>query len=783
MTSEVDKLQLQGRLLAKLGDYAGATNVFCKVVELRPDDWACFQRYLGGLLEDGRFFTKMSGAVHPYTKQQNLSLSEEVFDSRISNAVTLVEKLMAKHEQSIPRCLYLAKVEIGRIKLLFGRGDADVIVEDLVQYFMRFGHFGCLMSEITMLVEVLDHDRKSLLLKKLLECCDASNNLPIKALGQSISILKLRDMIDDNMQTLSIEDLKDQASQVIEKFLNATDAEGNKYRNDLLGVASKTLIKLFQRTGDLGYLIESTMLLEFGLLIRGNVDMYKFVLMRVYSCWNSLPLAFECYKYVDMKKAFLSSISQYIVSQIIIAVLWPEMDDFIGAFMKFMDDELKESADRTFLAYYSRNYSHALRFVQNSDKLLHSVLYSMLRIEVPILQLKKNSNNIEVLKEKLEITEWGVACLGVATGIISKPMATSQDLKRHPCWTPTNSKKIMLGLFEGASHFPRESRDNCDSELEAHFHKTLLLRSLIPRLLYLSLRSASESIEDIIEVDELVLNSNLSTELKTLLERFARTLEFPFLNAVELILGVSISQKSFEELEPDVSLWMSFAVFLNGWNMQSHEIRISSTEPSTLSTWHLVNSLLKKSVEEKIKSASPITTSPGYPLLILIQLVTEPLTWQAVILQSCVASILDSGVLQSSEKNSFSKLLLLFELQNSIKSLKETLAMVAKWLSEQITESGDAKLALLSMLETAAADETIAGPGKTFQTLRSRILKQVDDEAVQSWTGSEVIEELVTGQVRTLSEFLFFCESKIMMLDKLNASLLNPPTDDDDDEI
>lgn len=60
------------------------------------------------------------------------------FDSRISDAVNFIQKLMAEATNNSERCPHLAHLEIERRKLLFGKGDAEKVVDDLMQYFIRY---------------------------------------------------------------------------------------------------------------------------------------------------------------------------------------------------------------------------------------------------------------------------------------------------------------------------------------------------------------------------------------------------------------------------------------------------------------------------------------------------------------------------------------------------------------------------------------------------------------------------------------------------------------------
>ncbi|KAL6499844.1 hypothetical protein OROGR_027754 [Orobanche gracilis] len=131
-----------GRLLAKAGDYAAAADLFQKVLELCPDDWECFLQYIACLLEDSSIFIKDTDPINTmkYLECRNLHISEELFDSRMSDAVNFIRELMGEGNNNSERCLYWAHLEIERLKILFGKGDSDNVVEYLMQYFVRFGH-------------------------------------------------------------------------------------------------------------------------------------------------------------------------------------------------------------------------------------------------------------------------------------------------------------------------------------------------------------------------------------------------------------------------------------------------------------------------------------------------------------------------------------------------------------------------------------------------------------------------------------------------------------------
>lgn len=519
------------------------------------------------------------------------------------------------------------------------------------------------------------------------------------------------------------------------------------------------------------------MILEFGLAIRRYVWQYKILLVHLYSYWSSLPLAYERYKSLDVKNILLETVSPHILPQMVASPLWADLSDLLREYLKFMDDHFRESADLTFLAYRHRNYSKVIEFVQFKERLQRSSHYLMAKIEAPILQLKQNSNNIDEVECILESLRCGTHPLELSNEIRSKSLTFNEDLKLRPWWTPTSDKNYLLGPFEGVSSCPRENTHNQIKQTEENVVKTVEKRSLLPRMIYLSIYSASESVKENLEANGALVDSKLSLELKILLERYTKILDFSFQDAVELVLGFSSGQKPFEAPSPDLIDWMNFAVFLNAWNLNSHEIKFSDTDPSSTSTWNLVNIMFRKYVTETIRCTGPVVSSPGSHLPFLVQLVTEPLAWHVLIIHSCIRSLHPSG--RKKKKGGSvdqSNTQLLHEMQNSIQSLCDTIEMVTRWLKEQLNTPDDEKVEALfsSILRNGRND----GPGKVFNILESSssLVKDVEVgarilEAVQSWSPAGVVRNIITGQRSLLSDFLKLCELKLKSLQTVRLQL------------
>lgn len=82
------------------------------------------------------------------------------------------------------------------------------------------------------------------------------------------------------------------------------------------------------------------------------------------------------------------------------------------------------------------------------------------------------------------------------------------------------------------------------TEREANVRSIIERKSLLPRMIYLSIQSASTSLKENLEVNGSDLK--IPSELKVLLERYAKMLGYSFADAIEVVLGVSSGLKSFE---------------------------------------------------------------------------------------------------------------------------------------------------------------------------------------------------------------------------------------------
>ncbi|TYJ33619.1 hypothetical protein E1A91_A05G115500v1 [Gossypium mustelinum] len=776
---EVDKLRIQGKLLARAGDYAAAANVYQKILELCGDDWEAFLHYLGCLFEDESSWASetINSPINPpkYVECKLTHLTDEVFNSCVENASAFVQKLQAEASNDSLRNPCLAHLEIERRKCLFRKNNDDNLVEALLQYYSRFGHLACFTSDVEAFLQVLPPEKKMEFLDKLMKNSNSLSVVPTRALGQSITLLKTQELIG-NMFNLSVAELEGSAVQMAELYCTSLplskdlDPQESMHGEELLSIVCNVLVQLFWRTRDLGYFIEAIMVLEFGLTIRRYTFQYKILLLHLYSYFGALPLAYERYKSLDVKNILMETVSHHILPQMLASPLWADLSNLLKDYLKFMDDHFRESADLTFLAYRHRNYSKVIEFVQFKERLQHSNQYLVARVEAPILQLKQGADNIEEEESILESLKCGADFIELSNEIGSKSLTFNEDFQSRPWWTPTTEKNYLLGPFEGISYCPKE---NLTKEREENVRGFIERKSLLPRMIYLSIQSASVLYKDNSEINNSLADPKISTELKVLLERYAKMLGFSLNDAIDVVVGVSRGLKSYEVFGSDVIDWLNFAVFFNAWSLNSHDSGRQGGE-RTPGSWHVVNSLLENYILGKLRSMGPLIQSPQGDLPILVKLVTEPLAWHGLVIQACVRTCLPSGKKKKKSGSTDQSISLLSNaVRDAIQSLCSVLEEVAKWSQDQIKSPEDNKIDLL-----VSSLKRNGGAGKVFNILETLASSPNETElgdrisqALRSWSPVDVGRKIVTGQCRVLSEFWRICESKIKSLKTLKQQI------------
>ncbi|XP_021720964.1 N-terminal acetyltransferase B complex auxiliary subunit NAA25-like isoform X1 [Chenopodium quinoa] len=778
---EVDRLRLQGRLLAQSGDNAAAASTFQKILEMCPDDWECFLHYLGCLLEDDQSWCNgvtSEPRCPPGSVNKLPHITDDVFNSRIQDASAFVRKLETDASDDSKRGPSLAYLEIERRKLLHGIGAKEKLIDALVLYFSRFGYLACFCSDVEVFLDILTSDEKMDLLEKLKESSVSTSMVPTKSLGLAISLQKLQLQIgityklpDAELESLAVKMINMYRENLpLSKDL---DPQESMHGEDLLHMASNILVQLYWRTGKLGYLLETVMMLELGLSIRRFVSQYKIILLHLYSHLGALPVAYEWFRTLDVKNILLESVSHQIMPQLLLSPLWEDLNDLLKDYLKFMDDHLRESADLTFLAYRHRNYSKVIEFVRFKERLQHSNQYLIARLESSILKLKEKANNIEEEEGVFESLKCGTQALELASDTLCQSLTFNEELQLRPWWTPTPKKDYLLGPFEELKH-PMENLDHC-REWETNVRENVERRSLLPRMIYLSVQCVSTSSKESIDVNGSVSDSTFSLEIKSLLERYVKILGCSVDEAFKVVFDVAEGQRPLEALGSDLIDWVNFAVFLNAWNLSSHESVLPIAEGST-SLWHLVNSLLQKCILQKVKITGPKVCSPGGDLPVLVQLIAEPVAWHCLVLQSYVRSSIPCGKKKKKiGPTDGSTSVLSQTIRDSVLSLHSIIEVVVKWLKEEVNKTEDEAVDHMLSSLTSDPDE---GPGKVYRALKE-LLSTVDEgelgdrifQGIRSWSPTDVARKTFKGQHKMMLTLLQICDSKLKLLETVKQQI------------
>ena len=190
----------------------------------------------------------------------------------------------------------------------------------------------------------------------------------------------------------------------------------------------------------------------------------------------------------------------------------------------------------------------------------------------------------------------------------------------------------------------------------------------------------------------------------------------------------------------------------------------------------MVDSLVKTCITEQLMRAQPVLTSPGSNLPVLVQLVTESLSWHILVIQSCVRSMLPQGKRKKKGNAMYqSKLPQVQAICTSVECLISAIQEVCRWLEGQVNRPEDQNLdALLSHVQKSEHEE---GPGHVIHILEGNAsasnseLGERISGALQSWSSAGVLRNVVRAQSSLLYEFHRTCESKLRLLETLKQSI------------
>lgn len=785
MGREEDKLRTQGRLLTQACNYVSASEIYQKVLESCPDDWESFLHYLGCLLERDVNLPKPATGEHTCSScsvdsimLNKTSLSEELVESRLASALSFVQKLQKNDSGDCVRGPHLAIIEIERQRRLTGNTTDRKFMVALGDYFHRFGHLSCSSSDVEIYLHMLSNDEITELLDTISRSFDASS-VSVKALGLTITTFKVQELLGTFLSK-STTDLQRIAKGMVETFCKNLplsrdlDPQESMHGEELLSMASSILVQLFWRTRKLGYLLEAILVLEFGLTVRKHVWQYKITLVHLYSYLGALPLAHRWYVSLEVKNILLESVSHHILPQMLSSPFLQQTASLVKDYLKFMDDHLKESADLTCLAYRHRTYSKVIEFVQFKNRLQRSMQYLAVKSDSVILSLKQNSESLEEVESILENVNHGEGLVDLSNEDNMKHLTFNEDLEARPWWTPTTSVNFLSEPIDEGSTPACFRAKVCklkSSEKDGPKMRDTERKSLVPRLVYLSMHGCVSSLRES-EPNGAVSDITVG-EMKTLLEKYTRSIGYSMDDALSMILGFSSGKKSVKDFAPDIVSWMSFAVFINAMNLWSNESVIPRTDESSPNSWQIVDSLVKVCIEEHLTDANRILTCPGNYIPLLVQMVTEPISWHLIVIQSCIRAIAPQGKKKKKSGPSLRpNIPQLQGIQRSVQCLIDTLRSVQTWLSNQMSPEEHA-LDILSHLQ-GTSDE---GPGQTFRALEENPAAHASEfgdliaKSLETWSSTGVLRRIVVAEHELLSEFKKTVDSKLKRLVSELASL------------
>ncbi|CAN6351382.1 unnamed protein product [Urochloa humidicola] len=784
---EEDKLRLQGRLLAQASSYAAASEIYQKVLESCPDDWESFLHYIGCLLENDVNLPKPCTGEHTCPScsvdsalSNKTSLSQELVESRLASALSFVQKLQENNSSDCVRGPHLANIEIERRRCLSGNPNNIKLMEALVKYFHRFGHLSCSASDVEIYLHMLSGNEISELLDEISGSFDAST-VSVNTLGLTITLFKVQELLG-TLFTKSTAELQGIAKRMVDTFYknlslsNELDPQESMYGEELVSMASSILVQLYWRTRNLGYLLEAILVLEFGLTVRKYVWQYKIMLVHLYSYLGALPLAHKWYITLEVKNILLESVSHHILPQMLNSPFLQHAADLVKDYLKFMDDHLKESADLTCLAYRHRTYSKVIEFVQFKDRLQRSMQYLSVKLDFVMLHLKQKAESLDEVESILENVSHGTKLVGLSNEDSMKHLTFNEDLEARPWWTPTSSVNFLSEPFDEGSTPASYMTKMCkhkSNEKDGPKLKDAGRKSLVPRLVYLSMHGCSSFLRES-ESNGASSDVTATGEMKTLLEKYARSIGYSFEDALSIVLGMSSGKKAVKDFAPDIVSWMSFAAFINAWNLCSNELVIPGTDGNSSNSWQIVDNLFRTCIEEQLTDARQMLTSHGNNIPLLARMVTEPISWHLLVIESCMRAMAPQG----KKKKKGSQLERpntphLQAIQSSVNRMADTLQSIQTLLSDQVKPEEQALDTLLSHLQGTSAD----GPGQISHTLDESAAEANSEiggriaQSLEPWSSVGVLRKIVGAGDETIAELKKICAQKLKLLTSASASL------------
>lgn len=240
---------------------------------------------------------------------------------------------------------------------------------------------------------------------------------------------------------------------------------------------------------------------------------------------------------------------------------------------------------------------------------------------------------------------------------------------------------------------------------------------------------------------------------------------------------IHLFKKCWQVSDSNLIDWLNFTVFLNAWSLSSNEFVNPDGNGCRPRIWNILDSLLEKYILEKIRSIEPQLCSPWSGIELLIQIVTEPLAWHGLVIQSCLRSCFPSGKKKKKSGSAYqSSSNMAHAITDSVVHLSHVLEDVMKWISEWLRKPEDENMENIFFLLNK--DGNNDGPGKVFRMLEKFISSVNDAEfgdhiapPLKSWSPADVARKMISGKLRVLMEFGDICDSKLKLLHSLKQHI------------
>ncbi|XP_024531557.1 N-terminal acetyltransferase B complex auxiliary subunit NAA25 isoform X2 [Selaginella moellendorffii] len=763
----IERLKLQGELLMQMHKYSDAVETYREILSISSDDWTAIIQFINASLE----LTGDCSTVDKVALQlSSLSLSANETLERLGKVADFISSLQRLETTELRRGPFLAMVEIEFRRLLHGSEGSNAtmaLAASILNYFQRFGHLAGFFSDVKPYLLVLDPRSQEWLVNQLAEDLAALADTagPVQLLRKEISACQVQEYTGhlggDPLEVVRrlVRLYKDNL-----KYSVNLDPEENILGEEFLVMAASLLVKLFLQTRQSTYFLEAAAVLEFGLHLRRFSSHFKVMLVSLYSSIFATSLAVEWFRTLDVKNILLESASHHILPLLLAA---PHSSALLNDTVKFHDDSQHEVAEMTIMTYRHGNYSKIVEFLELKERLENSHHYLLVRVELSIFSLKDKVEELDALEATLAKLENGNDLLKWSSENRLATLSFNEDCESRPWWSPVPDQNFLArsspcSTQEIATIFPSsKAKAQVTATDHERWRASVKRRSLVPRLLYLSLNALSfekdrderrEELRQHLEYYLKSLDRNWSTiddfisECKVVSDHPVYKLKIPS----HLILLLPQDEK----LNLDVDAQLSILLFVLGWELASWS---SSSEDRIVHLMALVGKTLTTGVTNLLQSCDD-TLGFGTGMPALVKVITEPVSWLVLSAQAWTKKLQPSskkkrrGPSEPSEDTRNASRIV-DGLRGLVASTTSAIERVVLWLTKRSgSREEDEVEALLLLLRSGSGSgvvELLEGPSP-----------------FAAWKAEDLATRIVASQREEVSRLGEVCKSRLKILVK-----------------